>query len=351
MYHHNKELSQIDNQLIETLQLIIDRYEGRTKGSVFIHMEDFPWYNERNGQITRLNEMGLITKPLFCDNGVRVTLTERGRHFFDVNSEPMGTLTKEQMIKILTGLSTDIMTSYEEFGYADIRSYWIDVDRMVKMNLIQLGRNPKYDNRNTPIKIWMDGAAVTADGYSFLEEMRKTVIELPHEFISACAKIADNPASYATFDEDGLNREIRNFLVSALDRFGYSINDQTQQGLGSSGKKPGELDIRINKDGIPLALFEGLIHKDKRYLYDHINKVIGRYNQSGCKEVYVVEYSNNKGFCSFWNGSIESVEEYPGIEISETNTNLMGVKMLEGTFDWHGNRGRFYYIGVNCYIK
>ena len=29
-------------------------------------------------------------------------------------------------------------------------------------------------------------------------------VSLPHEFISACTKIADNPVSYASFDEDGL---------------------------------------------------------------------------------------------------------------------------------------------------
>ena len=42
----------MDIELVETLKLIIDRYEGRTQGSVFIPMRDFPWYHERNGQLT-----------------------------------------------------------------------------------------------------------------------------------------------------------------------------------------------------------------------------------------------------------------------------------------------------------
>ena len=50
----------MDIELVETLKLIIDRYEGRTQGSVFIPMRDFPWYHERNGQLTRLQEAGMI---------------------------------------------------------------------------------------------------------------------------------------------------------------------------------------------------------------------------------------------------------------------------------------------------
>lgn len=34
-------------ELTRTLHLIIKRYGDRTTGSVFILMQDFPWYNER----------------------------------------------------------------------------------------------------------------------------------------------------------------------------------------------------------------------------------------------------------------------------------------------------------------
>ena len=39
----------MDIELVETIKLIIDQYEGRTRGSVFIPMRNFSWYNERNG--------------------------------------------------------------------------------------------------------------------------------------------------------------------------------------------------------------------------------------------------------------------------------------------------------------
>lgn len=174
-------------------------------------------------------------------------------------------------------------------------------------------------------------------------------IDLQTEFVSACAKIADNPVSYFSFDEDGLNREVRNFMDSAITRFGYTIADQTQQGL--SGTNPGELDIRISKNGIPVAIFEGLIHKDRDWLYKHISKAIGKYNQSGCKAVYVVEYSRNKGFGGFWDSASEALDKYSGIDVEEENTGLLGVRMLKGTFKWEGQKGDFYYIGVNCYTN
>lgn len=123
-------------------------------------------------------------------------------------------------------------------------------------------------------------------------------------------------------------------MDSAITHFGYTIADQTQQGL--SGSKLGELDIRINKNGIPVVIYEGLIHKDRDWLKRHISKAIGKYNQSGCKAVYVVEFSRNKGFGGFWDGVTVILDEYSGINVKEENTDLLGVRMLKRTFDWEG---------------
>ena len=209
-----------------------------------------------------------------------------------------------------------------------------------------------------PQIVWLENAYLTLNGLSYIDDYEKNIcgasinIDLSSEFVSACAKIADNPASYASFNEDGLNREIRNFLDSAITRFGYVIADQTQQGLGESGKRAGELDIRISKNGIPVAIYEGLKHRSTQYLYEHIDKAIEKYNQSGCKRIYVVEFSTNKRFGGFWDDATESIEGYSKINsIEEVNTNLLGVKMLKGCFNWNDQRGDFYYIGVNCYIK
>lgn len=340
-------------ELVETLQLIIERYQGRTQGSVFIPMRDFPWYSERNGQLTRLYEAGMITKPRLFDNGAEITLTRTGRRFFD---KPEGnvSLTKDKIYEILVKLRSEMKMPDDCFGY-DRREANGAIKYLQNEGLLSGVGIAEGGARKPPAIIWLEGANITLKGLQFIEDYEKATdgpssIDLSQEFISACAKIADNPASYASFDEDGLNREVRNFIDSAITRFGYTTADQTQQGL--SGSKPGELDIRINKNGIPVAIYEGLIHKDRSWLYSHVEKAIGKYNQSGCKAVYVVEFSRNKGFGGFWDSAMENVDEHPKIQnIVEENTGLLGVKMMKGTFDWEGQQGDFYYIGVNCYVK
>lgn len=112
----------MDIELIEALQLIIKRYGERTTGSVFIPMSDFHWYNERNGQLTRLQEAGMITKPRFYDNGADITLTQAGRHFFD---EQVGSvsLTKEKIYEILMALYKEMKIPEDCFGYERREAY------------------------------------------------------------------------------------------------------------------------------------------------------------------------------------------------------------------------------------
>ena len=344
----------MDIELVETLKLIIDRYEGREQGSVFVPMSDFPWYNERNGQLTRLQEEGMITKPRFCDDGANITLTQAGRRFFD-ESERSVSLTKEKIYEILVTLHKEMTMPDDCFGYERREANGV-IKYLQDEGLISGAGIAMGGARKLPEIVWIEGATITLKGLQFIEDFEKALneplrLDLTHEFISACAKIADNPASYAGFDEDGLNREVRNFLDSAITRFGYTIADQTQQGFGKTDKKAGELDIRINKNGIPVAIYEGLIHKDRVWLETHIDKAIGKYNTSGCKAVYVVEFSRNKGFGGFWDNACDILEEYGEVSVNEENTGLLGVKMLKGTFDWEGQKGDFYYIGVNCYVK
>ena len=340
----------MDEELIETLKLIIDRYENRTKGSVFIPMCDFPWYNERNGQLSRLQDMGLIIKPRYFDNGADIALTQKGWHFFDKRIRG-ASLSKEKIYEILVALASDMKVPDDNFGFepGTCKGAIKQLQEQGYVSGVVFSEGGWDPN---PKMMWIERGYVTGKGLQYIEDYKKTEINLPNEFISACAKIADNPASYSSFDEDGLNRELRNFLDSAISRFGYIVTDQTQQGLGKSDKKAGELDIRINKLGIPIAICEGLIHRDKQYLFDHIDKAMKRYNRSGCKDLYIVEYSRNKGFSNFWDNASDALDEYDGIvSIHEENTGLLGVKMIKGTFIWEGQQGNLYYIGINCYNK
>ena len=342
----------MDEELLETLRLIISRYEGRSQGSVFIPMKDFSWYHERNGQLSRLCEEGMILRPRYSDNGAEITLTQKGRHFFDEPKNMIKTLTKEKMIEILTALSTDINTPWKDLGYSDIKDYWADVERLWQQKLILLQTKPihgGWDHRPTFLR--MEGAFVTDKGYRFLQDCKSNDVDLTEELRNACIKVSDNPVTCGNLDEDGLNRQIRDFLRSGIERFGYLITDQTQQGFGENDAAPGELDIRISKNGIPIAIYEGLVHRDKAWMESHIEKAKGKYNQSGCRAIYVVEFSRNKRFNSYWGNTLDNLDEYDGIKGSETDTGVNGVKLFKGTIDWQGQVADFYYFGLPFTVK
>lgn len=70
----------MNKELEDTLRMIIERTGDNN--SVFIPMQDFPWFHYRNGQLTKLYEAGYITRPFFCDDGAEITLTKEGRIYF-----------------------------------------------------------------------------------------------------------------------------------------------------------------------------------------------------------------------------------------------------------------------------
>lgn len=191
--------------------------------------------------------------------------------------------------------------------------------------------------------------------YEFVEgnydevNSNQLTVDLTHELVAACIKIVDNPVDSSKLDEDGLNRKIRDFLRSALSKFGYLVFDQSQHGI--SGVNPGEVDLIVYKDEIPVAIYEGLIHKSKEYLYDHIKKAIkcDKYNTSGCKTVYIVEYSRIKSFGTFWKWATDKVTNHPQItNCNEKETGVNGVRMIKGNYIWEDRPADLYYIGVNC---
>lgn len=77
-------------ELEETLRLIIERV-GDNNRIVFIPMRDFSWYNHRNGQLSQLYYEGLITKPIYCDNGVLVGPTDEGRNYLGDETNEIAT--------------------------------------------------------------------------------------------------------------------------------------------------------------------------------------------------------------------------------------------------------------------
>ena len=110
-----------------------------------------------------------------------------------------------------------------------------------------------------------------------------------------------------------------------------------------------ELYLRIEKDGFPVAIIEGLIHNTKDYLHTHIKKATINYNQSGCPRVYIVCYSGGVRFDHFMESYQEWVREVDDVEILGYSRPDVptGVRCLEGRYNHNGISGKLYLIGVN----
>lgn len=158
-------------------------------------MRDFPWFHERNGQLTKLQEEGMITKPRFYDNGADITLTQAGRNF-SVESEGSVSLTKEKIYEILLTLHKEMKMPDDCFGYErrqtnSVIKYFQD-EGLISGAGIAMG-----GVRKLPTIIWLESATITLKGLQFIEDFEHasnepTNINLSYEFITVCAKIADN---------------------------------------------------------------------------------------------------------------------------------------------------------------
>ena len=85
----------MDPELYNTLKLIMER-TGQSH-SVFIPINDFPWSNRKDGQLTRLMNQGMILKPRFYDDGAEIILTSKGRSYL-LTANDTGSTTKELSI-------------------------------------------------------------------------------------------------------------------------------------------------------------------------------------------------------------------------------------------------------------
>lgn len=127
------------------------------------------------------------------------------------------------------------------------------------------------------------------DLYDRVKQIQKYEDSMTRKILVALEKLCNRSWDYKNLNENGLNRQVRDFL----DDGSYSVLDQAQQGVSVNGKDEGSLDILIKDRGLNIAIYEGLIHKNKKYLLDHIDKAAGRYNPSGCRSIYIGEYYSN----------------------------------------------------------
>lgn len=117
--------------------------------------------------------------------------------------------------------------------------------------------------------------------------------KLRNDILTACIQMQNNKSFWEANDEDRIEDERNTYLRDTLINLGYLVNDQHFQGLGSSCRSYGELDldIRQNKD-IPWTVLEALRIKDgsKAEWNRHLKKLLDNYNPGGIRHLFLLTY-------------------------------------------------------------
>jgi len=98
--------------------------------------------------------------------------------------------------------------------------------------------------------------------------------------------------------EDDINDHLRNLLLARK----YETKDQTREGISSSGKSAGELDIIIEDNNSIFTIIEAmkLTDLDKSYIKTHYQKLLVNYNPLGIQKSFLITYYKGSNFSSWW---------------------------------------------------
>lgn len=144
--------------------------------------------------------------------------------------------------------------------------------------------------------------------------------------------------------KDSLEDEINDRFRDLLDGNKLiNVRDQTRQGISSTGKRAGEVDILIRIGKMPISIIEALklTSVTESYIAEHIDKIF-KYDTLGYRFNYIVSYVNVKDFSRFYEGYIqfvssykypyemvdfiiEGAKQYPELRVIETLLNRNGI--------------------------
>ena len=113
--------------------------------------------------------------------------------------------------------------------------------------------------------------------------------------------------NYTGAQENVLNDAVRDHLSMK-----YEVYDQTRQGLSENGKDSGEIDLLVCNHSLPVAIIEALkiSSVNKKYLREHIDKVLVNYDPNGVKNTFILIYATVNNFGNFSEVLIKYLEDY-----------------------------------------
>ncbi|RAT97852.1 hypothetical protein [Brevibacillus sp. Leaf182] len=165
----------------------------------------------------------------------------------------------------------------------------------------------------------------------------------------ACIKLQARRL-YVNATEDERN----DFIADLLETNGYRLKDQTRRGSSAVGKSSGEVDIYIEKNGMPFTIIEALNldSLNTNYLNTHLDKIYS-YDTAGNVFNVCLSYVKVKDFGSFWDKYCAHVKkhEYPVMLISsdmnaDENYPYSDIRFMTTTHNRSGKTTCLYHICV-----
>lgn len=147
------------------------------------------------------------------------------------------------------------------------------------------------DSKNEVITIFFNSLKTMERNKCDEEALYNTILTCCYEFQAQAKQVVKE-------GENEYNTYLSGLIKSS--RRELTIKDQTLRGESNGGKKSGELDIYIEKNGCPMSVIEALIVNcvDKKYISMHINK-IWKYDTAGNKENYLIIYYTGTNLSKF----------------------------------------------------
>lgn len=189
----------------------------------------------------------------------------------------------------------------------------------------------------------------------------------------ACSQLQANPSVYGDANENQRNTQIRDLLGNLLrtpistesQSFQFVISDQTLQGLSSSGKSAGEIDLLVKLNHDPYTIIEALnlqstrngVHWNRTYLKEHISR-LGKYDQNGLQRNIVLVYATSDNFECFYTSLLNSVNSskthynigdnriFGAEDISHHFSSVANLRVANAKYKYNGRECELYFFVV-----
>lgn len=165
----------------------------------------------------------------------------------------------------------------------------------------------------------------------------------------ACIKLQTRKL-YANATEDERN----DLIADLLETNGYRLKDQTRRGTSATGKSSGEVDLFIEKKGMPFTIIEALNldSLNTTYLDAHLDKIY-TYDTAGNPFNVCLSYVKVKDFGAFWERYCNHVKKhlYPAMLVSfdvnaDKDYSFTDIRFMKTTHNRSGKIVHLYHMCV-----